>query len=170
MEEEKKIEDKIIEGVENKICSILDEGIKRENVEYLYQLVDIHKDIKNEDYWKEKIMRYRNYGEAEMSGYRDGGYGRRGRYSAGGNYSGNGYGRRGVDAKYRGEEMLENMFNEYGEYSEGRENYGADQETMKSLDKMLQSTEDFMKMLKRDAKSQEEVEMIRETARRISEM
>ena len=35
---------------------------------------------------------------------------------------------------------------------------------------MLKSTKDFMKMLTREAKSEEEVEMIRETAREISEM
>lgn len=30
------------------------EGVKKETVDYLYKLVDIHKDIKNEKYWKKK--------------------------------------------------------------------------------------------------------------------
>ena len=66
--------------------------------------------------------------------------------------------------------MMDNMYQGYREYSEGRDNYGADQATLQSLDKMLQSTKDFMKMLKKEAKSQEEIEMIKETAREISEM
>jgi hypothetical protein len=45
---------KVLEDVEKQIELIKDEGVKPDNVEYLYKLVDIHKDLKNEDYWKVK--------------------------------------------------------------------------------------------------------------------
>lgn len=49
---------KVLEEVENQIKLIKEEGVKPDNVEYLYKLVDIHKDIKNEDYWKMKEEKY----------------------------------------------------------------------------------------------------------------
>lgn len=60
MEEEKKeMSENVLEKVENKINELINtEGVKRENVDYLYKLVDIHKDLKNEDYWKEKEEKY----------------------------------------------------------------------------------------------------------------
>lgn len=179
MEEEKKedIKEKIKKQVEELMTNLSEEGIHSGNVDYLYKLVDIDKDLENENYWKEKIkMRYRGYGN---DSYMEGNYGRRMRDSRG-RYMDEAYGRRGVDAKYRegdvrGDKLLDEMYQSYGEYSEGREeygrgNYGAKEDTMKSLDYMLQSVEDFFKHLKKEASSQEEVEMIRETARKISEM
>lgn len=44
----------LIEKVEKQIEETSKEGVKRENVEYLYKLVDIHKDLKNEEYWEKK--------------------------------------------------------------------------------------------------------------------
>ena len=43
-------------------------------------------------------------------------------------------------------------------------------DTKKSLKYMLESMEDFARMLKEDAQSEEEVMMIRETAQRIAQM
>lgn len=64
-----------------------------------------------------------------------------------------------------------NKRNEYGNYNYGRERYGANNEdTKKSLRYMLESMEDFARMLKEEAGSQEEVEMIRQTAQRIAQM
>jgi hypothetical protein len=84
------------------------------------------------------------------------------------------YGRRGVPGtgrgRYRGEEMLEDMHYSYGEYSEGREQYGADQETMESFKYMLKSFKDFFKHLEKEASSQEEVEMLKKTAKEMLEM
>lgn len=186
MENENKEKDwceEFTQKVEEQIKEISADGVNTGNVDYLYRLVDIHKDLKNEEYWKEKIDMYRegygNYGE-----YNEGSYGRRGvpgsgrgRYREGGSYGEYGegsYGRRGVKgtgrSRYRGEEMMDEMYKNYGEYSEGRDNYGADQATIQSLEKMLDSVKKFMKHLEKEAKSQEEVEMIKETAREISEM
>lgn len=47
--------EEVIEKVEGKINEIVStQGVKKDNVDYLYKLVDIHKDLKNEDYWKKK--------------------------------------------------------------------------------------------------------------------
>lgn len=163
MEEEEKQEKsfdmKITEQIEKAIMLIADEQVQPGNIEYLYKLVDIHKDLCNEKYWKEKINMYnegnygRDYGE---------GYGRRG-------VKGTGRGRYRNSGRYS-EDMMEELYSNYGEYSEGKENYGADMETIKSLEKMLHSVKKFMKHLKHEAQSKEEMQLIQETAREISEM
>lgn len=59
MEEEKAMNENVLEKVESKINELVNtEGVKRENVDYLYKLVDIHKDLKNEKYWKVKEEKY----------------------------------------------------------------------------------------------------------------
>lgn len=181
MEEEKKETtekttiEKVKEAAEKKIDELVKQGLSQSNIDYLYKVVDIHKDISNEEYWKakEESYMYRGYNEG---GYSEG-YGARrrdsrGRYMEGG-YS-EGYGRRGVPGtgrgRYRGEEMIEDMSYHYGNYSEGMNSYGADQETMKSFKYMLKSFKDYYKHLKQEASSQEEVQMLEDVAREISEM
>ena len=57
--EEKPIMNEVLEKVESKVTELIkNEGVRRDNAEYLYQLVDIHKDIKNEEYWKIKEEKY----------------------------------------------------------------------------------------------------------------
>lgn len=154
---------KVCEQIEEQIELITNDGVSENNVCYLGQLVDIHKDLANEEYWetKEDNMRYGTYSRDSYRGMDDS-YGRRRRDSRG-RYMG------------RGDEMIDEMHEHYGNYHEGkreynRGNYGAKEDTMKSLEYMLQSVEDFMMMLAEDANSQEEVDMIRHTAKRISEM
>lgn len=170
----KQINDKVKEHVEEKINKLMETGIQAGNVDYLYKLIDIHKDIENEEYWEVKKegmrMRYRdNYGRDEYGAGDYGNYGIRRRDSRGR------YMARGYDTKYRGEEMLEDMHNSYNDYSDSREeygrgNYGAKEDTMKSLDYMLKSVVQFMQMLEEDATSEEEMQLIKKYARRISEM
>lgn len=195
MNEEKTQENKDIKGkvqteVDRLIEEVLQEGVNTENLNYLYRLVDIHKDLANEDYWntkKEEIkMRYRGYNGSD--GYGNyGEYGEYGEYSEGsmGEYGRRGRGRerdsqgrfkggRG-SGNYRGEEMMDEMKYHYGAYSEssneyGRGNYGAKQDTMKSLDYMLKSMVQFVQMLEQDATSQEEIDLIKKYTRKISEM
>ena len=163
------MEEKLANKTEEKIKEILEDDINPNNLEYLYKLIDIYKDVKEVE-----SMNYGNYG-------RGGNYGNYGEYSNYGNYGrGNygegygeyndGYGRRGVDSKYRGYGHLDRMYNEYGNYSYGRERYGANEDTKKSLEYMLRSMEDFARMLKEEAQSQEEVMMIKQTAQRIAQM
>lgn len=156
----------INEQLENKINEILEEGIQVENINMLGKLVDIHKDLANEDYWckKEEVMNmnyrmgrgnYGNYDEAMYGARRRDG---RGRYMDRGRNMEN----------YRGEEMLEDMMDNYGTYMEGR-TYGGP-ETDKAFDYMLKAAEDFMMHLFEESDSPEQAEKIRRTARKISEM
>ena len=175
---DEKIIDKLKEETEKLICNILEQGINENNLDYLYKVVDIHKDISNEEYWKQKEENemYGNYGRDSYGEYNEGGsYGRRGVPGTGrGRYSEGSYGRRGVPGtgrgRYRGEEMMDEMAYHYGNYTEGRDNYGADQETMKSFKYMLKAFKDYYKHLKDEASSQEEVKMLEDVAREISQM
>lgn len=161
------IVDKVNEQIEEKIKKIVEVGVQSDNVDYLYKLVDIHKDLANEDYWKCKKevmkMRYRDgYGRDEYGAEEYGNYGRRMRDSRG----------RYMD---RGQEMLDDMRDMYGEYSDSKEEYGrgnyrAKDDTMKSLDYMLQSVMEFMKKLQQEADSPEEVELVKKYARKIGMM
>ena len=173
MEEENKIEEtkedvliKTKSEVEKIIKQIVENGLLTENIELLYKLIDIHKDIENEKYWKEKEenMMYRDYDNYGGGRSRDS----RGRYMESGSY-----GRRGVPGtgrgRYRGYDMIEEMGEHYGNYSEGRDTYGNDRETEKSFDKMLQSLEDFTYLIMQEADSQDKIEKVRKTARKISE-
>lgn len=161
--------EEIKKQVEEKIKLISEQGIKSENLELLGELVDIHKDLENEEYWKEKkeVMKMnRNYGNYDNYGREE--YGRRRRDSRG-RY------RENMGRRHPSEEMLDEMYMGYQEYSEGREqygrgNYGAKSGTMKSLEYMLQSVVDFIEMLKREAGSEEEIELIQKYTREISEM
>lgn len=174
MEEENKIEEtkedvliKTKSEVEKIIKQITESGLQTANVELLYKLIDIHKDIENEKYWKKKEenMMYRDYDNYSGGRSRDS----RGRYMESGSY-----GRRGVPGtgrgRYRGYDMIEEMGEHYGNYSEGRDTYGNDRETEKSFDKMLQSLEDFTYLIMQEADSQDKIEKVRRTARKISEM
>lgn len=165
-------------ATEDKIKDLLEESqgqITGSNYEALGELMDIHKDITNEEYWCYKMEEgeesmYGNYGRGSYNNY--GEYGR-------GNYGRDNYGRdeysargrsRDSRGRYRGHDYLDEMHEDYSRYMEGRERYGANEDTMKSLKYMLKSMEDFARMLKEDAQSEEEVEMIRQTAQRIAQM
>lgn len=158
------------EEVEKLIKQITANGLQPGNVELLYQLIDIHKDIENEKYWKDKEenMMYRGRDYYMNDGYsdmrsRDG----RGQYM-------DTYGRRGVKGtgrgRYRGYDIIDEMGEHYGNYSEGRDTYGNDHETEKSFDKMLESLEDFTYLIMQEADSPDKVDKVRKTARKISEM
>ena len=184
MEEEKEEKQplgiKVKEEVESEIARILEQGIKMENVDFLYKMVDIHKDIANEEYWKskkkeEKDMRYKAYGRdnygndmyGKFEDNRFGNYGRRMRDSRG-RYMG-GYN------EYHNDDTMKTLMSSYQAYAESRDSYGAGNYSGKedstiALDYMLQSVVEFMQMLKNDANSQEEMELIRHYSKQISEM
>ena len=169
-EENEEVEQNVIskakEEVEKLIKAATENGLQASNVQLLYQLIDIHKDIENEKYWKnkEEAMRYMrdDYGTEDYRGgsSRD----------SQGRFMGD---RRSTS--YRGQRVLDEMYNGYRNYNDGKEeynrgNYGAKNETMKSLEYMLESVTDFIEMLQNDADSQEEVDMIKHYTRKISEM
>lgn len=139
MEEEKDILCKVKEAAEKSIDFINEEGINADNVDFLYKVIDIHKDIANEEYWKEK-EEYMMYNYGNYNGYdreRDS----RGRYMEGS------YGRRGVPVsgrgRYRGEEMLDEMKYHYGNYQDSYNtgNYAAKDD---SSYKMTEAFKEFV--------------------------
>ena len=169
-EENKEVKQDVIskakEEVEKLIKAATENGLQASNVQLLYQLIDIHKDIENEKYWKnkEEAMRYMrdDYGTEDYRGGRS--RDRQGRFMGD---------RRSTS--YRGQRVLDEMYNGYRNYNDGKEeynrgNYGARNETMRSLESMLESVTDFIEMLQNDADSQEEVDMIKHYTRKISEM
>lgn len=168
---EKMIHEKLKNASLDKVKNLLEESnneITGNNLEAIGDLVDIYKDICNVEYWyeKEDNEMYGNYGRDPYGEYGRGyygEYGRRGRDS---------YGRRERDSRgrYRGHDYMDEMYDEYSKYMEGRSRYGANEDTRKSLEYMLRSMEDFARMLKEDASSEQEVQMIRDTAQRIAQM
>lgn len=160
----KKVCEQVVESME----SISEEGVHVGNVDYLGKLIDIKKDIANMDYWKAKEDYMRtNYGR---SSYGRDEYGARSRDSRG-RFMNSGY-----VTNYRGERIMDDMYNNYQAYSEGRNygrgNYGGgDKENnLENLSYMLQSVVEFMGMLKQEAGSEEEVDLIRRYAQTLSDM
>ena len=158
------------------IDNILEEGIPTgNNLEYLDKLVDIQKDICEME-GESDSMRYSNYGRYNSRAYGD-------------NYPdryGERYGRRMRDSqgRYMGhseeimnklDEIVDKLNQHYGNYSDSREmynrgDYEAKEESLQSLNYMLESVVDFIAMLKREAKSQGELDLIKRYAQTISDM
>ena len=162
--------ERVIEETKKYISQIMDEGLDQgENLVYLDKLIDIQKDAYEIKCMKEDKEMYGNYGYGNYG--RGGNYGRD-EYGRGGNYGRDEYGARSRDSRgrYRGHEHLDRMYEDYGRYEEGKERYGANEDTMRSLQYMLKSMEDFARMLKEEANSEQEIQMIRETAQRIAQM
>lgn len=150
------MEDKVIEKTTDAINRIMDEGIATTNIDNLVKLSKI-KHYAKED--KEMYGEYGNYGEY---GARRGG--RRGSYGEYGNYGE--YGARGRDRRYRGDEELDRMAGEYGRYQESRSRYGAGEETDKSFHYMVKALEDFIMVLKEEADTSQQKQMLNETLQR----
>lgn len=162
--------EQVNEQIDKKIEALSKEGIQKTNIDYLGKLLDAKKDMKEMEETNMMYRGYDNYGRDAYGTYDNyGNYGggrsrdSRGRFMEGGR--GN-YGRR-----YRGDDMMEEMSEHYGDYMENKESgrYGSP-EMSKAFDYMLKSAKDFFKYLKEEASSQEEIEKIRRTAREISEM
>lgn len=51
---EKSFHEKVKALVETKIEKLMETGIQVGNADYFYKLIDIHKDIANEEYWEVK--------------------------------------------------------------------------------------------------------------------
>ena len=147
--------DQIINKTEEYIKKVGEQGLDSVDIDYLFKVVDIYKDIKE--------VENMDYGRNEN-------YGRYGEYN---NY--NDYGRRGVDARYRGESYMDSMNGSYRNYEAARYeynngNYGAKEDGLKELDYMMHAAMKFIKMIKEEATSPEEKEIVMKHIRKISEM
>jgi len=150
----------LLNQTEEKIKEILDSDINPSNVEHLYKLIDIYKDAKEvESMNYGNYGNYGEYGRGRRAGYDS--YGRGGSYGYG-NYGEGSYGRRGYDAKYKGDEELDRMAGEYGRYMESRSRYGAGEETDKSFHYMVKALEDFIKVLEEEAEGPQQRQQLNE--------
>ena len=166
-EESVDVLDKLKEETESVICDILEDGIKMDNIDFLYKVIDVKKDIAEIEKEEQEMM-YGNYGNYDNYDEYDRSYnGGRRRDSRGRYMEGNSYGRREYDTKYRGHDMLDEMNYSYGAYSDNNEygNYG--ETSTKELKKMLDCNIALIEHLKKNAKSQEEIEII---DRKVQEM
>lgn len=144
-----KLEDKVIEKMESSIEKIINDGVNTNNIDNLYKLSKI-KHMAKED---KNMNNYGNYGGRRP------GYDTYGEY---GNYGRENYGARGYDMRYRGDEELGRMTNEYGRYMESRSRYGAGEETDKSFHYMVKALEDFIKVLHEEADTPQQKQQLRE--------
>ena len=137
-----------------KLCEYIEKvgtmNLDATDIDYLYKVVDIYKDLK-------EVENMNNYG----------------RYEGYGNY-GEEYGRRGVDSRYRGESYMDGMRGSYRNYEEARNeynrgNYGAKEDGLKELEYMMHAAMKFIKMVKEEATSPEEQEIVRKHIIKISE-
>ena len=163
--------EEITTQVEKELEQIANEKVNTNNVDYLYRLVDIHKDLANETYWEEKIKMYGNRYSRDFSGYGEGSYGRRG-VKGTGRYSryrgGRGSGR------YRGEEAIDDMYMNYSEYNEANQsynegNYGAEGGMKESAEGIMENIYEIVEELK-DTGSPEVMQVIKKYSKKISEM
>lgn len=164
--------DKIKELIEEKIKEIETTGLDDKNIEKLDTLVSIHKDLENEDYWKNKKeamkMRYRDYDES---------YGRRRRDSRGRFMDGRDDRR---DMRYGDHHMpeiyWEKMMDGYDGYIDGMEayrrggSYGAKDKGIESLEYMLDGLVGFLESIQETMESPEEMELVKKYARKIKEI
>ena len=158
--------EKLEKKTEESIKKILDEGITTNNLDHLYKLTKINHIAKEE----ENMNNYGNYG-ARRPGYDSygrGNYGEYGNYGEGsyGEYGRGSYGRRGRDMRYRGDDEMDRMMGEYGRYMENRERYGAGEETDKSFHYMVKALEDFIMVLKEEAETPQQKQMLNESLQR----
>lgn len=156
MEEENKnngLIPKTREEVEKIMGNIVNNGLQIEDVDLLYKLIDIHKDIENECYWKIKEENMRYYNDNSYAGGRS--------RDAQGRYVDRG-------RRYRGEDMIDRVHDDYRNYNYGKDTYSGN--TTQSLEYMMQSIVDFISMLQDEVDSQEEMDIVRRYSRKISEM
>ena len=142
------MEERLIKQAEKSIEKLLKEGLTTNNLDILYKLTDIYKDIKEVE-----NMNYGNYGRRP-------GYDSYGEYNNYGEYGRENYGRRGRDMRYRGDEELDRMAGEYGRYMESRSRYGAGEETDKSFHYMVKALEDFIKVLHEEAETPQQKQQL----------
>lgn len=178
--------EKLKELVEEEIKKVEEKGLEMGKLEQLETLVDIHKAISNEEYWKnkeEKAMRYGNYDEYN-EGYE--GYGRRRRDSRGRYMEGRYNERGGTDGRDRmrgsyghympyPEMYMDRMMDGMEGYMEGREqynrgNYGAKGQTVESLEKMLEGIVAFVEDIQQDPEQKEEKEVVNHYIKKLKEM
>lgn len=150
------MEDKVLEKVEQKIKELIEQDINPNSLDYLYKLAKI-KHMTKED---KNMNGYGAYGAYNGRGPSRGAYGEGYSYGNYGAY-GESLGRRGRDARYRGEDELDRMAGEYSRYQESR-SYGNAEESDKSFHYMIKSLEGFIKTIAEEADTPQQKQMLKE--------
>jgi len=154
---------KVIEETDKYIKQFTEEGLdKGDNLKVVGELIDIQKDAYKIECMKEEKDMYGEYGNYRGRGYSRGGYENYGR----GGYGEYGARRRDSRGRYRGDDYMDRMSEEYGRYMESRERYGAGEETDKSFHYMVKALEDFIQVLHEEAETEPQRQMLRETLQR----
>lgn len=151
--------EKLEKKTEESINKILEEGITTNNLDHLYKLTKINHIAKEDE-----NMNYGNYG-GRRAGYDTYGRDSYGRDSYG-EYGRDNYGRRGYDMKYRGDDYMDRMSNEYGRYMEAREKYGAGEESDKAFHFMAKALGEYLDFLHEEADTPQKKQMLNETLQR----
>lgn len=152
--------EKLEKKTEESINKILEEGITTNNLDHLYKLTKINHIAKEEE-----NMNYGNYGNygARRPGYDS--Y-ERDNYGEYGNYGRGNYSARGRDMRYRGDDYMDRMSNEYGRYMETRERYGAGEESDKAFHFMAKALGEYLDFLHEEADTPQKKQMLNETLQR----
>ncbi len=149
------MENEVIKKMEESIKNLLEQGLTTANVDNLVKLSKIKHYAKEDEQ-----MNYGNYGARRP------GYDSYGNYDNYGEYRRGRYGARGRDMRYRGDENIDRMADEYDRYQESRSRYGAGEETDKSYHYMVKALEDFIRVLYEEADNEQQKQMLRETLQR----
>lgn len=152
--------EKLEKKTEESINKILEEGLNTNNLDHLYKLTKINHIAKEE----ENMNNYGNYG-GRRAGYDSYGRDAYGRDNYG-EYGRGSYGARGRDMRYRGDDYMDRMSNEYGRYMESRERYGAGEETEKAFHFMTKALGEYLDFLHEEADTPQKKQMLNETLQR----
>lgn len=138
--EEVSMLDRVRNAIEKPIDLILKSGVSSNNLDYLYKLIDVYKDVENIEYWnkKEEHMRYKDYQRHPEDS---------------------------MDTMF----MNYRAYSENKEPSERSLN-SVNKDSMMCLENMLVGVVDFVKMLKNEASNQEEIDLIHKYIRKLNEM
>lgn len=169
--------EKLCKIIEQELDKIAEKGLTTSNLETVYKLVDMYKDLKNTEYWDQK-GEYYEYVLSEMQGgYSHDGYAmdedeysmrgrkrdRMGRYSRNDGMMHDDRMRRGGRRDYFMNAGRDTM---YDRYMDSKMSYRSDK-SMDSKQKLMDSLEDYMddftekiKEMSRDADTAEERELI----------
>lgn len=176
--------EKIKMEISKKADALTEQGISSSaTIDALDKLIDMKKDLleiekmEMEKYSENRYSANNEYGARRN--YSEGGYNE---YSQG-NYQDPGYqqgnynkrGGRGSGRKYRGDDMIDEMYGAYGEYEERREqynrgNYGAENKEIESVEYMMGCVVDFVKYLNENAHSQEVKKVIQKHIKKMQEL
>lgn len=169
------MKNKLKEETERIINDVMEDGINTNNIDFLGKVVDIHKDISNEEYWEEKeenYMRYRTNDEYDRRRYRGDNreeYGRGRRRDSRGRYMESGH-----DSRYRGHDYIDRMYDNYGDYVEADEdhkhgNYGAKSDMLQSIDETMDAVYNLVCVISEDA-TPEVMNIIRKHIKKMNEL